>query len=336
MLYPVPFTRCGCEEVPSVIMWFIHIFAIVMTALPSAAILWQILPADKNRATWMLKTLALSSFQVFWHFAMLWAFVSVYARNALLIVYVLAVAYSGVLARKKPFLSRMGAAGWIKVCLLVSLACLFLPLSVKVADSSTMPSVEPVHLAFPFRHGTFYIANGGNSIYGNLHLGAKDNAVVPQYRGQSWALDILKLTPAGNRSHVLFPSSLDEFCIFGESLYAPCDGEIIAVEHSLADQIPPTVDSVRVAGNHILLKRDESCFIVMAHLQRGSVRVQPGQKVHEGDLLALVGNSGNTSEPHLHINAQSSRGNKTVLDADPRPILFEGRWLIRNNIVRIP
>ena len=307
-----------------------------MTALPASAILWQILPAEKNRAAWMLKTLALSSFQLFCYSAMLWAFVSVYARHTLLIAYALAVVCSGVRVRKKPFLSRIGIAGWIQVCLLVSLACLVLPLLAKVSDSGTVPSIEPVHLAFPFRHGTFYIANGGNSIYGNLHLGAKDNAVVPQYRGQSWALDILKLTPAGNRSHVLFPSSLDEFCIFGEPLYAPCDGEIIAVENLLADQVPPTADSVRVTGNQILLKRDESCFIVMAHLQRGSVRVQPGQKVHAGDLLALVGNSGNTSEPHLHINAQFSCGNETVLDADPRPILFDGRWLIRNSVVRVP
>jgi murein DD-endopeptidase MepM/ murein hydrolase activator NlpD len=45
-------------------------------------------------------------------------------------------------------------------------------------------------------------------------------------------------------------------------------------------------------------------FALLAHLRRGSVRVRTGQRVRAGTLLGLCGNSGNTSEPHLHFHVQ--------------------------------
>lgn len=68
--------------------------------------------------------------------------------------------------------------------------------------------------------------------------------------------------------------------------------------------------------------------IEVAHLQRGSVRVKVGQNIHLGDGLGLVGNSGNTSEPHLHIHAVDLRTNEGV------PITFDGRYPVRNSFFR--
>jgi len=47
-------------------------------------------------------------------------------------------------------------------------------------------------------------------------------------------------------------------------------------------------------------------YVVLAHLRRGSVRVHSGQRVRAGQLLGRVGNSGNSSEPHLHVHAQDT------------------------------
>jgi hypothetical protein len=64
--------------------------------------------------------------------------------------------------------------------------------------------------------------------------------------------------------------------------------------------------------------------VELAHLQRRSVRVAAGDPVTAGTPLGLVGNSGNTSEPHLHVHAETDAGEGV-------PMTFEGRFLIRND-----
>ncbi|MGB3306700.1 MAG: M23 family metallopeptidase [Thermomicrobiales bacterium] len=60
------------------------------------------------------------------------------------------------------------------------------------------------------------------------------------------------------------------------------------------------------AGNHVVLQTADGEFVFLAHMQKGSVRVSEGDTVRSGDLLGLVGNSGNTSKPHLHIHVQDT------------------------------
>ena len=67
------------------------------------------------------------------------------------------------------------------------------------------------------------------------------------------------------------------------------------------------------AGNHVVLDLGNGEYALLAHLQRGSVRVEAGDRVRAGDVLGLTGNSGNSSEPHLHFHVQD------------RPGLFGGR-----------
>jgi murein DD-endopeptidase MepM/ murein hydrolase activator NlpD len=72
----------------------------------------------------------------------------------------------------------------------------------------------------------------------------------------------------------------------------------------------------------------------MAHLMQGSVLVKIGDRVTAGQTLARVGNSGNTSEPHLHIHAKHGGRPESMLDGEGVPIRFGGRWLIRNSLIR--
>ena len=60
-----------------------------------------------------------------------------------------------------------------------------------------------------------------------------------------------------------------------------------------------------IAGNHVVLQTGEAEFVYLCHMQTGSVRVKPGDQLSGGDLIGLTGNSGNSSEPHLHIHAQT-------------------------------
>jgi murein DD-endopeptidase MepM/ murein hydrolase activator NlpD len=57
-------------------------------------------------------------------------------------------------------------------------------------------------------------------------------------------------------------------------------------------------------GNHVVLKLATGTYLVVAHLQPGTVAVAAGRRVEEGTVLGRCGNSGNTSEPHIHIHHQ--------------------------------
>lgn len=109
---------------------------------------------------------------------------------------------------------------------------------------------------------------------------------------------------------------------FGQSVLAPIGGIVVATQQSAADHSTQRgLPSVRyalsqrsriggswtsAAGNHVLI---ESSGIVVAicHLQRDSIAVRDGQEVRTGDLLGRCGNSGNSTEPHVHLQAMDGR-----------------------------
>ena len=62
-----------------------------------------------------------------------------------------------------------------------------------------------------------------------------------------------------------------------------------------------------MTGNTLVLKTAAEEYILMAHLKEGSIVVQKGQQVGQGDLLGECGNSGNSTEPHLHLQLQNTR-----------------------------
>jgi murein DD-endopeptidase MepM/ murein hydrolase activator NlpD len=74
-----------------------------------------------------------------------------------------------------------------------------------------------------------------------------------------------------------------------------------------------------IAGNHFVLQIAQNRFVTYAHLQRGSIKVRKGDHVHRGDVLALLGNSGNTSGPHLHLQLTD---HNSVLQSQGIPFVF--------------
>jgi murein DD-endopeptidase MepM/ murein hydrolase activator NlpD len=72
---------------------------------------------------------------------------------------------------------------------------------------------------------------------------------------------------------------------------------LLLVEGSLRELTGPN----RLLGNHVVIDLGHSTYAAVAHLRRGSVLVRPGERVEAGTQLAECGNSGNTSEPHVHF-----------------------------------
>ncbi len=77
----------------------------------------------------------------------------------------------------------------------------------------------------------------------------------------------------------------------------------------------------------------DGIWIVLAHMKQGSVRVAEGDEVRVGEVLGVVGNSGASGEPHLHIHAQTPGTVEAPLGGEPLPVTFDGRHLVRNDRV---
>ncbi|MBE1459798.1 hypothetical protein H4W79_004012 [Nocardiopsis terrae] len=140
--------------------------------------------------------------------------------------------------------------------------------------------------------------------------------------GQAYAIDVVAEPADGERPGAgwwppMRPNS--DFPAFGQPLYAVADATVVAVSDSQRDHLsrnsyPALVYLVfegiirmfggarRIVGNHVILDLGEGVHAVYAHLRRGSAEVAAGDRVTTGQRIGLCGNSGNSSEPHLHFH----------------------------------
>ncbi|MEU6173929.1 peptidoglycan DD-metalloendopeptidase family protein [Streptantibioticus parmotrematis] len=146
-------------------------------------------------------------------------------------------------------------------------------------------------LLFPLKGGTWFVGQGGGK-------GLNHHFAISEQRG---ALDIVAVEPAhGSRRS---GSGLESYVIYGAKLYAPCDGTVVSAADGLPDQEPGRIRFGPLYGNHVFIDTGHE-IVKMAHLRPGSVAVSTGQTVRAGQLVGEVGNSGNTTEPHLHLHAE--------------------------------
>ncbi|HEX5033696.1 MAG TPA: peptidoglycan DD-metalloendopeptidase family protein, partial [bacterium] len=100
------------------------------------------------------------------------------------------------------------------------------------------------------------------------------------------------------------PKNPEHYFCYGQEVLAVANAEVVAALDGLPNQVPgklpASIDLAQADGNHVILRLDSGHYALYAHLKPGSVRVKAGDKVQTGQVLGLVGNSGNTSEPHLH------------------------------------
>lgn len=187
---------------------------------------------------------------------------------------------------------------------------------------------EEVDLTYPLKGQSNYVIHGGSTIALNYH------GIVDQ---QKFALDIVGLNDWGFRAEGILPKQLNDYAIFGNTVYSPISGSIVSATDSLRDQTPPERFPERPTGNHIWIKND-SLYIVLAHLKQGSIKVKEGDKVEANQPIAKVGNTGNTTEPHLHIHGVRFAKNTTpqpdslLYKGKAVPLSFNGKFLIRNSV----
>jgi hypothetical protein len=178
------------------------------------------------------------------------------------------------------------------------------------------PSGPAVELAAPF-DGEWAVGQGGPSALVNHHY---------PFPGQSLAVDLVKLN--GGHACLDDPQQLDSYPAFGAVLRAPADGKVVRAVDGKADMAIGQSDPEFPVGNHVVIEIGPARYVLLAHLRSGSVAVKEGQVVRAGEPLGRCGNSGNTSQPHLHLQVQD-RADFRAEDLRTYPIVFRGARLTR-------
>jgi hypothetical protein len=300
--------------------------------VPVALLVWQATGRDTSLISWSLKHAAACSYIYATALAGLWLAAPWYVPHVLMVVSI------SLAARTLPGAFRLWRAPanrrqWLALAARagVAIACVATPWL--ALQGRTPPRAAIVDLAFPLKSGRYYIANGGSTELVNAHVRMLTGDRFRRYRGSSYGIDIVELNPFGARASGLAPRDPAQYAIFGDAIYAPCDGVVVRVEDHLPDLSPPDVDRAHMAGNFVMLECGDAgeFHVLLGHMRSGSVKVHPGDYVMPDTKLGEVGNSGNSDEPHLHVHAQRPGLIWHLFTGDPLAIRFDGRYLVRND-----
>jgi murein DD-endopeptidase MepM/ murein hydrolase activator NlpD len=190
------------------------------------------------------------------------------------------------------------------------------------ATAARLPVDGPTDLVIdaPLR-GPRYIAGDG-CCDSTRHVRATLAIDGRAFTAQRFAIDWEAVDTSG-RIYVGNPKDPKSYVIYGKPAYAVADARVIAavdgMDNSPVGSFPVGLPIDKADGNHVVLDLGGGHYALYAHFAPHSVQVKEGQNVHRGQLLGLVGSSGNSSEPHLHF--QVTDGPSTFL-SDGLPYLL--------------
>lgn len=148
---------------------------------------------------------------------------------------------------------------------------------------------------------------------------------------QRYAIDWMQVD-AENRLYVGDPQDLDSWTGYGKNILAVSDAQVVRVLDKFPDQVPfilPTeagaITLEQIDGNHVILALPNGQFAFYAHLKPGSITVKEGDMVTKGQVIAKLGNTGNTSAPHLHLHIMETASS---LGSNGLPHVFEEYTLV--------
>jgi hypothetical protein len=179
-----------------------------------------------------------------------------------------------------------------------------------------VPEKNETKLSLPSK-GRWLVVWGGDTKELNQHHD------VPN---QKFAFDFLGVNEQGKTRKGEGHTNEDYFA-FGREILAPADGTVTDVITGVRDNVPGSMNPYSALGNAVFIQHREHEVSVLAHLKLGSMKVKVGDKVKTGQIIGLCGNSGNSSEPHLHYHLQNT---PIIPDATGIKCYFQKMILLQN------
>ena len=187
----------------------------------------------------------------------------------------------------------------------------------------TVNRMQPIVITPPLRGEMWLAANGPSNTSGHRRalIAIDGRARI----AQRFAIDWVQLYDQGGtwKDDQLVNAN---YRCYGAEALAAADGTVANVKDGIPENVPGAdsravpITLETVGGNFVILDLGEGRFAFYAHLQPGGIRVKPGQTVQRGEVLGLVGNSGNSTEPHLHFHIADAT---SPLGAEGLPYLLE-------------
>ena len=210
----------------------------------------------------------------------------------------------------------------------------------KAVPSNFLNYQTKANLTFPLR-GESLVVHGGRKIEQNAHASEKD---------QRFAIDVVALKQGSStlreQGITVFDAVTYEgnqkqnesYYIFGRNVIAPANGRIIDTLDGIPDAIPSEFnhDFKQPAGNYVVIDHGNNEFSMLAHLKNGSIVFNKGDLVVAGDIIGSVGNTGNSTEPHLHYHLQNTFKwkNGEGLPAQFQQYIANGQFIQRGEPIR--
>lgn len=148
---------------------------------------------------------------------------------------------------------------------------------------------------------------------------------------QRYAYDFV-IQDEGEKTYANDNKRLEDYYCYGKNIIAPAGGEVIeAVDKHPNSSVYGNgrVDckAKDIRGNFLIIKHKENEYSTIAHIQPGSISVRAGDKVIRGQIIARCGNTGNTTEPHIHFQLNDG---KSFFNSAGLPIKFKNTGIHQN------
>jgi hypothetical protein len=178
----------------------------------------------------------------------------------------------------------------------------------------------PPRLASPFTGGEWLAGSGPSNM--SDHRRTVTALEGKAHDSQRFAIDWVMVGKNGNTFHDSRERN-ENFWAYGQPVHAVADGEVTEAVDVYPDNTPgqlPPVTVENITGNHVIVRIAPETYVLFAHLRAKSMHVHKGERVHQGAVIAELGNSGNSTGAHLHMQLMDA---SSPLAAEGMPFVFD-------------
>lgn len=303
---------------------YIAIPFIVYLLLPIIFMIQMWFSNTTSLGKWLIESLLFGLYMFDLFLTGVWPLTYGYLIRYVLIIIFIIVAIKSFFNVEKVFYFKIPNIKQIMLNLVYLCVICFFSIRITLAFLGSACPKSSIDMEFPLKGKSFYVIHGGSNQIINHHFPVS---------AQKYAMDITGVNAYGFRARTFFPNRLEDFFIYDTTVYSPCDGIVVEVVDEYKDLVPRERDPSHPAGNYLAIKKNESAVVViLAHLMKGTLTVKKGELIKKGHPVAKVGNSGNTTEPHLHIHAVVQEEEEDFLFTGTGvPITFKKKFLVRND-----